>query len=122
VVRWVALDPEATTYQFMLVAKPEGEALAPLADEATPLRRAMIEELAEAKAEAGRTRAALAEAEAALARREQELTDEHQRLETAIGRFHELEARYQAIRRASVVNPLVVAPALWRRIRGKGIS
>lgn len=120
VVRWVALDPEATTYQFMVVAKPEGEALPPLQDEATPLRQAMLAELLEAKAEAERTRVALAEARAELARREQELQDEHQRLETAVGRFHELEARYQAMRRVSVVNPLVVAPALWRRIRGKG--
>ena len=30
--------------------------------------------------------------------------------------FQELEARYQAIRRASWVNPLVLVPALWRRL------
>ncbi|MDB5099860.1 MAG: methyltransferase protein [Cyanobacteria bacterium RYN_339] len=162
-VRWVEQDPEATTYQFVIVAKLPGEATPP---EASPeelvdaarrqaegllaARETLTRELAEARErvaalealqERTRHEAAVeahkaveaAAAQAELLRLQTEATSEaratsetlatqlaarDQDLAAMKAQFLELEDRYQAMRRASVINPLVFVPALWRRLRG----
>jgi 2-polyprenyl-3-methyl-5-hydroxy-6-metoxy-1,4-benzoquinol methylase len=160
-IRWVEQDPEATTYQFVVVARLPGEAPAPTAspEELVDAARRELETAHQARAalqaQLEEARVRLAELEADRERiRHEAAVEAHKAVEAAAAQalllaeqrdaaeaaraeveartrelaaateaqaglqvqFQELEARYQAIRRASWVNPLVLVPALWRRL------
>jgi SAM-dependent methyltransferase len=151
VLSWVALDPEATTYQFVVVAVPEGQAapVAPTAEDQQRAAHAAVEAAIAAQREAERQRDELAAAleaeksrvaelqaaleaekarepqfraelgikDAAIADVETQLAASQARFTQLETHFTTLEDRFQAMRRASMLNPLVVVPALWRRWR-----
>ena len=140
-VAFVAADPEATTYQFVVVASDEADqpmlVAAHLAREAAEARaRALEAALAEAQGREAALAAALAAAHAATDQARTEAAAAHQgaaaaqatleatRAEVAAahaatgelrGHFDALEARFLRMRKLSWINPLVLADALLRR-------
>jgi SAM-dependent methyltransferase len=137
-VAFVAADPEATTYQFVVVASRE-------ADDPALVAARLKAEAAEARAQAleaerdrvaaenqallasrDEARSALAaaqamhqqvaaEVEAAHAATREALAAAQARHQDLRTHFDALEARYVRMRKLSLVNPLVLADALWRR-------
>lgn len=145
-VAFVAADPEATTYQFVVVASAlddepalvearlaceAAEAKAAgltaelaavraraeaLASELAGARQALEAAQSEAAAQADATAAALAEAQGAHVAAEALARDLR-------GHFDALEARFKRLRALSWVNPLVLVDALWRRLsRPEGVG
>ncbi len=137
-VAFVAADPEATTYQFVVVASSfdgepalVAERLAREAAETTVVRlsadlatarlqaealvaelAAAHETLATARAEAT-TRTAASAAELAAVR--EACARAESRVQDLRGHFDALEARFKRLRALSWINPLALADALWRR-------